>query len=395
VTHQGHGTVFYDSHRRKWYAKIPIGKTASGNVKYRKQQAGSKREANEARKSLLAERALQRNEVVPPELFLEFANNHMRFEAFNELRATTCSGYLYVLNKYVYPEFGHRDLSSITSPEVVRYLSGLREGLSANQVNYIRATMSRIFEAAVNHRLIELNPMRRTKKMRPLPGDRTIATEPWSLEECRVALSTSLDTPMELFVHLLVLTGMRLGEILGLKWRDLDLDAHSLTIQRTLVEQRGSRTEGGVKGSPVFNPPKTARSIRTLQVSEALIRAFERHRLCQEEERLRAGDEWIDTNCVFTAPNGTPVWPSNYSARFRRFLTNNGLRHQHPHLLRHAFAHNALELGVPIESVSRALGHASLAVTLDIYAKEQRNLQNKATDEIGRYFEDNDADVTK
>ncbi|MGB8180279.1 MAG: hypothetical protein WCF63_08945, partial [Acidimicrobiales bacterium] len=112
---RGHGTVFYDSNRKKWFAKVPVGRTASGNVAYRKRQASSRREANEERRNLLLERDKQQVDQALPANFLDFASNHMRFEAINELRATTRSGYTYVLNKYVYPEFGQRTVGSITS----------------------------------------------------------------------------------------------------------------------------------------------------------------------------------------------------------------------------------------------------------------------------------------
>lgn len=385
---KGEGTVGFDKSRSKWFAKVPIGHDANGRTIYRKKQADSKSEAQQTRRAMLNERDAERTSRSRPKTFRQFADHHMDGEARNDVRENTRRGYLYHLEHYVYPFCGDLLLIDITSTQISSFLVGLRTKASASQVNQVRATMGRIFQAALTHGLVTDNPVRRTKKMRPQPGDRALTQEPWSLDECRKALTASQGTSLELFMHLLVLTGCRLGEILGLYWSDLDVDARTLSIQRTLVEQRGIRNEGGTKGSPVFNPPKTARSVRTLQASEALLHAFEHQRQLQEESRSKAGDAWVETGCIFTSSVGTPVWPTNYSARFRKFLAQNGLRHQHPHLLRHAFAQNALELGVPIESVSRALGHASLAVTLDIYAKDQRNLQNKATDEIARFFED-------
>jgi integrase len=185
-----------------------------------------------------------------------------------------------------------------------------------------------------------------------------------------------------------VLTGARLGELLGLQWKDIDEVNQTLTIRRTLTEQRGSRKVAGQVTEPTFGPPKTAKSVRSLTYGKTLAGALARHRHVQEAVKAEVGEKWVETDCVFTHRNGYPVWPSNFTAKFRRFLKEHGLRHQNVHALRHAFAINALALGVDLASISRALGHASLQITLDIYAKEATDLQNRATEGLGAFFDD-------
>ena len=96
------------------------------------------------------------------------------------------------------------------------------------------------------------------------------------------------------------------------------------------------------------------------------------------------------SDCVFTTSNGKPYWPSNFSGYFRKFLKANGLRHIRVHDLRHSFSVNALELGVDLPSISRALGHSSLQITMDIYGRGAENLQNRATEGIAQYFAEGD-----
>jgi len=389
VNARGQGTVTYDKTKRKWIARIPMGRRDNGTTIYRKRQASTKREAQVARQALLLERDTQPDCATPiatnETLFKTFADDHMRHEASNELRATTCAGYSYVLHKYVYPTYGNRMLETITSIELAKFFSTMRDDYSASQVNYTRAVMSRIFNAGMTHRLIDDNPIRRTKKMRPRPDDRVLVQPHWTLEECQEALTASAGTPFDLFIRLAIYTGMRHGELLGLFWDDIDLDLRTLTVHRTIAEPKGPRGTDERGTAPYFNEPKTSLGRRTLQLSDDLVNAFVRHRL-EQVQVIERTEQWYWTNCVFTSSNGKPFWPSNHSGYFRNFLRANGLRHIRVHDIRHSFAVNALELGIDLPSISRALGHSSLQITMDVYGRGAGALQNRATDGIANYF---------
>ena len=151
-----------------------------------------------------------------------------------------------------------------------------------------------------------------------------------------------------------------------------------------MVSFREDRSPHTLSGNQTLSSPK---SLRTLTFGTALAESLKRHHAVQEVMRAEVEPNWLDSDCVFTTRNGTAVWPSNFTAKFRRFLREHDLRHQNVHALRHAFAINALALGVDLASISRALGHASLQITLDIYAKEATDLQNKATEGLGAYFD--------
>ena len=386
----GEGSVYYDKVKGSWFAKIPIGRSQSGATAYRKRTALNRRDAERVRRQLLQERdefQVPSSQEQVKVTFREFAVQHLDGEAQQEIREVTRRGYLYLLEQLAFPRFGEMSLTDIKSTELSAFFLELRKTRSASQVNQLRAAMSRVFSAAQNHQLSTDNPIRRTKPMRRQEGDRTLCQQPWSLEECREAMQVAIGTEMDLFVHLAILTGARLGEMLGLRWGDIDFEMHFLTIQRTLTEPRGSRSENGFTGMPNFSPPKTAKSVRTLTFGQSLTDSFERHKTAQQALRSEAGEVWVETDQVFTSAIGQAVWVSNFSAKYRKFLRVNGLRHQNPHALRHAFAINALGLGIDLPSISRALGHASLQITLDIYAKESKDLQNRATEGLSEWFE--------
>jgi len=390
MNEKGEGGVYYDRQKKKWLAKVPVGRSSSGRTTYWKRTASSRREANEIRRELLRQRDDADFTAIATPTFRSFAEEHLKYEATTELRSTTLEGYRYVLKKYVFPEFGDETIDAITSPQLARFLSRMKDNYSAAQVNHVRATISRIFEAARSHEIISDNPIRRTKKMRKGPSDVSLVQTHWSLEECRTALNASRGTNFECFLFLAVYTGMRHGELLGLMWQDFDFEAKTVTVQRTLAEPRGARHRVDGISTPQFNEPKTSQSRRTLSLSNDLLQVILAHKESQRQERERMGENWHSTDCVFTNRHGLPFWISNHSNYFRKFLVQQGLRHVRVHDLRHSVATNALELGVGLPEISRMLGHSNLNTTFSIYASDVKGLEDRATSALANYFENND-----
>jgi integrase len=156
---------------------------------------------------------------------------------------------------------------------------------------------------------------------------------------------------------LAIATGMRQGELLGLRWQDVDLDAGRLTIRHTL--RLGTRE---------LAEPKTERARRTLRLGADSLLALREHRRRQLGERLAAGRRWVDGDFVFTTSIGTPLDSRNVTKAFQRILAAAGLPHQRFHDLRHACATLLLEDGEELGVVSRILGHSHIATTADVYA---------------------------
>jgi integrase len=159
---------------------------------------------------------------------------------------------------------------------------------------------------------------------------------------------------------LLATTGMRRGEALGLRWSDVDLDAGRLSIVQTITT---------VRDKMVITPPKTARSRRSVSLDPETVAALREHRRKQNEERLRAGEVWSgEGDFVFTDELGRPVHPSALSRLFTSYVRRADLPAIRLHDLRHTYATVALGAGVHPKIVSERLGHATTAVTLDLYS---------------------------
>jgi integrase len=165
------------------------------------------------------------------------------------------------------------------------------------------------------------------------------------------------EDPLHIALLLAASTGMRRGEVLGLRWTAIDgTKVHvNLSLQR-------------VRGSLVFVPPKTDRSRRTISLPPVTVDALKRWRKVQSERRLLLGEAWNDLDVVVDRGDGRPLDPAELSHGFARLCARTGLQGMRLHDLRHAFATQLLVAGVHPKVVSDALGHASTAFTMDVYS---------------------------
>lgn len=176
---------------------------------------------------------------------------------------------------------------------------------------------------------------------------------------------------------LAVHTGMRSGELLGLKWADVDLESGTVRVRRTLT-----RTEDGKRLT--LGEPKTKKSRRTVRLTPRAAEALGGHRARQAEEKLWAGGLYGDRGLVFTGETGGIVNPSNLRNRsFRPLLARAGLPRITFHDLRHTCASLLFQRNVHPKFVQELLGHASIAITLDTYSHMLPGMGGEAADAIG------------
>ncbi|MBQ0894027.1 site-specific integrase [Micromonospora sp. U56] len=187
-----------------------------------------------------------------------------------------------------------------------------------------------------------------------------VEVRPYSLAEARRFLKAVDGLRLEARWLIGIALGLRQGEVLGLRWDDVDLTAGTLRVRRQL--QRDPET-----GSLAFVETKTARSRRTLPLPPTVLAALRRHHERQTAERLNA-NSWADTGLVFATSVGTPIHPRNDYRSFREIIRQAGLRQVRLHDLRHTAASVLLAQGVPARVVMEILGHSQISVTLNIYA---------------------------
>jgi len=198
-----------------------------------------------------------------------------------------------------------------------------------------------------------------------------------TFEEAKAVIDVAKGERLEALISCGLMLGLRPGELLGLCWTDIDLEQGRLTVQRSLKRENNQLRLG---------KPKTARSVRTLDMPVAVGDALRSHKTRQHRERLAAGPLWSDMDLVFATEIGTPIDPSNLRRDFSRMTTRAGIGLWHPHEMRHSAASLLSHSGVPIEGVADVLGHANIRTTSAIYRHQVTNSVDSAAAPLDRLF---------
>jgi integrase len=194
----------------------------------------------------------------------------------------------------------------------------------------------------------------------------------WTSEEAQQFVSSAAANRLGAAFALLLTTGLRRGEVLGVRWSDLDLDAQTMSVVQTITE---------VDGKLVFGSPKTSKSERMISLDPSAALLLRQHRRFQREEQIALGPDWGNNrNLVFTDEVGAPIKPQWFSKEFRRVAAASGVPRIRLHDVRHTYATVALKAGIPAKVVSDHLGHSTIAITLDLYSHVSLGMDRDATD---------------
>lgn len=239
---------------------------------------------------------------------------------------------------------------------------GEHRALSARSVSYVGTILHRALRDAVRWQALTRNAADAADP--PRTAERQ-EMQVWSGAQLHAFLSHVEGDRLAGAWWLLANTGMRRGEALGLRWSDLDLDAGTARITRTLITTAVQRRD-----DPGYSwgTPKTAKGRRTVALDPTTVAALRTHRARQSQERLALGAGWDDQDLVVTGPAGGPIHPKTVSYLFTRAAAAAGLPPIRLHDLRHTHATLALRAGIHPRIVQERLGHANVSITLDTYS---------------------------
>ena len=346
---------------KKSLVKVPVGSYPNGNTRYRTKTCQTRTEAKRIRSQLLAERDAGKLLANSAERLEKFATN-LLFRQEGIVAERTADGYLRNLQKHVFPRFGKRYMSDIKPVELEELFNDLAMNLKTNTVNNVRTALSKVFSEAERLEVVTKNPVRRTRKMRSQVDDTLHRYPPLSPLEARRLIEAADGHWLQDYLRLAIGLGMRQGEILGLQWSEIDFGEGMLRVQRTISYDSIRQLDGRTKYTLSVKPPKTRNSRRDVKLPAKLVTMLSR-RLGDQMTKESVGRAY-----VFHSANGNPLSASSVRKQYRRLIDDHGLRFVRMHDLRHTFAHILLEAdGGNLSSVSRALGHSSVAVTLDVY----------------------------
>lgn len=293
------------------------------------------------------------------------------------IRGGTWRGYELNLRRHIVPRIGRLPLQSLTRAAVKAMYADLeasggphRQPLSTKTVHNVHLTLRKALADAVEDRMIVANPADGAHRLgRDRPEMHT-----WSANELATFLASVEGDSLFALWRLAATTGMRRGEVLGLRWQEVDLDAARVQV----VQQRVRGADGYAYG-----PPKTARGRRSIALDPITVGALRAHRQAQGVIRPNFGAGYdVDADLVFARADGSPIDPDTISGLFERIVQRNALPRIRLHDLRHTHATLALAAGIHPKVVQERLGHTSVTMTLDLYSHAVPAMEAEAASRI-------------
>ena len=304
----------------------------------------------------------------------EYLDRWMKDSVRGTVRLSTVERHEINVRVHINPALGQVKLKSLT-PAHVRALhrEKLDAGSSPATVRKIHSTLHKALAQAVADGLIPRNAAD-VKAPRPTPDE----MRPLSETEARAFLESASDERFEALYVLAITTGLRRGELLGLRWDDADLERSTLRVGRSLVREGGRYTLGDTK---------TKKGRRQVNLTPRTVNALKAYRKLQLEERVRLAGLYEDQGLIFATSSGTPIQPENLVKRyFKPLLKKAGLPEIRFHDLRHTCATLLLGRGVHPKIVQELLGHATIAMTLDTYSHYLPSMGDQASGAMGDAF---------
>jgi integrase len=303
-------------------------------------------------------------------------------EGQTSIRPTTMRRYRSLIKYQLIPLLGRVKLAQLTPQQVnIAMRQAVAGGLAPRTVNHARAVLRSALADAQRWGTVARNAAALAEPLE-VSATRAASVRP---EEARAILDAFRATELEAVVGMALYLGMRQGEILGLRWDDVDLERKVLRVTGALHRiPRDQRSDPEVLFKIL--EPKTKRSRRTLRIPDPLVELLAVQRQRQREARLHIGAAWHEpiAGLVFTRPTGHPVEPTGMTHRFETGLRRAGLTVRRFHDLRHAAATLMLASGTELKVVSSVLGHSTIGITADTYADVLQELHDDAADRLTR-----------
>lgn len=368
----------------RWLVTIELGRDPQTGARLRRRftVVGSRKDALAERRHALSDR--DEGALVPADKITlgEWLTSWLeRHHSEGHLGPKAHDRYRVIVQRHLIPALGSLKLQDLRPDHIAdmkaRWLSGKRSTsnrpLSGATVHKHLVVLRRALAEAVRYRVIPRNPA----DLVPAPSvktrrERRALTE----DEIRLLVQAARGGRWDLPIRFTLATGVRQGELLGLKWEDVDLNAGTVSIRRALAY---------VGGKAMFLPPKSERSRRTIELSAVTVGLLRAHRAAQNQHRLMLGPAWKENGLVFPSAIGTPWLSRPFDRGYRDVLERSGiagLDSVNWHTLRHTAATQWLRHGVDVFSVSRRLGHASASFTMDVYAHPLKGQQRQAAEAL-------------
>jgi integrase len=366
----GGGSVFLRKDGR-WEARFKVEETG----KYKSLYAKTERDAY----TLLEDAKFQQRQGAlatgPQQTVKQFLEYWLEDVEKPTVRLGTFRNNHIIVHKHLIPGLGHIKLQKLTAQQVQAfYARKLREGMTAHRVRQLHGVLHKALAYARRIKLVGSNATEDVQ----VPKDKKPKHVALSPEQARLLLEGASRRGLDVLVALAVSTGMREGEILALRWSDIDLAKGTIQVSRTVNYLP--------KIHFVEGEPKTESGKRTVQLSRFMVDLLRKHHTLQLEQKIKVRDRWRDQDLVFPNSVGGFMLAGVLRGRFYRLLADVGLPHMHFHDLRHSAATILISMGVPPNVVQKLLGHSDIKITLGVYGAVLPSMQQDVADKMDDLF---------
>ena len=336
------------------------------------------------RQAVMFEEAVSHGYKTTAVKFEDFAEEWFEEYAKPNLRSTTYER-MRQLTHRVYPAIGHLRMDKITARQLQSFVNSLaKDGanektgkpLAPKTIRHNLSFISNVFSYAVKMDLLSDNPCSKVT----IPKGEAKEKQIYSQEEMVVLLTRISGEPAKYkaFFYLIAYSGFRRSEMLGLEWKDIDFEHGIITVKRTsnYTSERGIYTD----------TTKTKRSQRVLKISPYIMEILKELKAEQDDEALRIGDKWVETDRLFVKWNGEPMNNQTPYGWLKEFCEKNELPFYRIHSFRHFAASSLISAGLDVTTVSGALGHCCSSTTLNVYSHQFQNAQARVAEAMDRAF---------
>ena len=370
----GEGSI-YQAKDGRWRAEVSLGYKPDGKPKRKIIYGKTRGEVSNDLK--IALRDQQQGVNIRPErqLVSAFLQSWLDDVVKLKNRPQTMRSYGWIIQSHLKPALGKLALDKLTPQHIQSFLAERHaSGLSPTTVKHIRATL----RAALSHAERQGSVHRNAAKLVTIP--RAVRYEPTVLtpEQAGAFLKHLLGHPHEALYVMALTMGLRRGELLALRWADLDFETGYLDVRNALHRVKGAGLQ--------LSEPKSVKAKRKLRIPQVCLVSLAAWRGRQAVQKQWAGSKWAEGDFLFTGGTGRPLHPDDVSRELPAILKAAGLPKARLHDLRHCCATLLLSMGVSAKMVQESLGHSSYQLTMDTYSHALPALRNEVADRMDAVF---------
>jgi integrase len=370
----GEGSIYHGKDGR-WRGEISLGYRPDGRPRRRILYGRTRHEVSEEMKRVLREVQVGLNVAPGKQTVAQFLTSWLEDSVKPKNRAETYRSYEWIVRVHLTPHLGHIQLDKL-SPQILQSFLNERHqsGLNPTTVKHINATLRAALSCAHRWQMVHQN----AAKLVTLPRAEKYLPQVLDPAGAKKLLAATSEHEHSAMFSVALSLGLRRGEVIGLRWRDVDFEMNELRVQSSL---------GRVKGKGmVLDEPKSRSAKRLLRLPKVCAAALLKQQKSQVEQRRWAGAAWTESDYVFTNRNGGPIAPEVVTREFATALKDAGLRSIRFHDLRHSCATLLLVQGVHPKLVQDTLGHSSFQLTMDTYSHMLPSLKTEVASKMDDIF---------